>query len=142
MPTNPTEPDPAAALQAATLRAAAGGGTVARSRSLPMAQELQAYESVLPGSAERLLKMAEEQSAHRMKMELQTLTGEQARATLGQYLGLVTGLVGLSLGTFLACSGHDAVGGVFGGTTVVSLVSVFVIGQVRQARSSSGKKPR
>ena len=35
---------------------------------LPPAEQFAAYESILPGSAERILQMAEKQQSHRMQL--------------------------------------------------------------------------
>lgn len=39
---------------------------------IPPPQTMAGYETALPGSADRILKMAEEQSAHRQEMEKET----------------------------------------------------------------------
>jgi uncharacterized membrane protein len=41
---------------------------------LPPAQQFQEYDDALPGAAERILRMAERQQEHRMRMEEQEST--------------------------------------------------------------------
>ncbi|NQS96894.1 MAG: DUF2335 domain-containing protein [candidate division Zixibacteria bacterium] len=53
--------------------------TIARSAPLPPPQEFEGFERVLPGSAERILKMAEAQQSHRHHMEEGSLSIERVR---------------------------------------------------------------
>ncbi len=50
----------------------------------------------------------------------------------GQNYGLMIGLTGLIVSLVLAYLGHDAVGGIIGGSTLVGLVTVFVVGRTKQ----------
>lgn len=116
--------------------------TITRSGPLPPAEELLEYENVIPGGAERLLKMAENQSAHRLEMEKLIITSQQRQSARGQTYGLTIGLAGILTGAVLSYLGHDWVGGTIAGTTVTGLVSVFVIGKAQQNKSLSEKKPK
>ena len=51
---------------------------------------------------------------------------------LGMIAGLVIGTTALYTCFSLAMAGHDAVAGIVGGTTVIGLVSAFVIGVKRR----------
>ncbi|WP_143694856.1 hypothetical protein [Variovorax sp. JS1663] len=55
---------------------------------------------------------------------------------LGIVAGLVIGFCALYASYHLAMANHDAVAGVIGGTTVVGLVSAFVIGVRRRTNNS------
>ncbi len=114
----------------------------ARSGPLPPAEELLEYERIAPGCAERLLKMVENQSAHRIQIESLVIASQQKQSIRGQMCGLVIGLVGILAGATLAYLGHDWVGGIIAGTTVTGLVSVFVIGKQQQNANLSEKSPR
>lgn len=100
---------------------------------LPDAETLIKYNSVIPNGADRIMKMAENQQEHRMIIEKKIIFEQSSQSKLGQWFGLVIGIVGISCGTFLAYSGETTVGGIIAGGTVVSLVSVFVIGKKIQA---------
>lgn len=99
---------------------------------LPDAETLIQYNSVIPDGADRIMKMAEKQQEHRMELEMKVVTGHSRQSVIGQWFGLIIGLVGIGCGTFLAYSGEPTVGGIIAGGTVVSLVSVFVIGKKLQ----------
>lgn len=96
---------------------------------LPDGETLIKYNSVIPDGADRIMKMAEKQQEHRMTIEKKAITSQFRQSNLGQWFGLVIGIVGIGCGTFLAYSGATTVGGIVAGGTVVSLVSVFVIGK-------------
>ena len=64
-----------------------------------------------------------------MKIENSVVSSQSVKSNLGQWFGLIIGLFGIGCGTFLAYCGETTVGGIIAGGTVVSLVSVFVIGK-------------
>ena len=99
---------------------------------LPDAETLIKYNSVIPDGADRIMIMAEKQQAHRMSLESRVIASQSKQSNLGQWFGLIIGLVGIGCGTFLAYTGETTVGGIIAGGTVVSLVSVFVIGKKSQ----------
>ena len=99
---------------------------------LPDAETLIKYNSVIPEGADRIMKMAEKQQEHRMNLESTVILSNSKQSNLGQLFGLIIGLVGIGCGTFLAYSGETTVGGIIAGGTVISLVSVFVIGKRTQ----------
>jgi uncharacterized membrane protein len=96
---------------------------------LPDAETLIKYNSVIPEGADRIMKMAEKQQEHRMALENNVISSQSNQSSVGQWFGLIIGLFGIGCGTFLAYSGETTVGGIIAGGTVVSLVSVFVIGK-------------
>ncbi len=102
---------------------------------LPDAETLVKYNSVIPNGADRIMKMAENQQSHRIKIENKVIQSQSNQSIVGQIFGLILGLVGLACGTFLAYNGIETVGAIIAGGTVVSLVSVFVIGKKTQRKS-------
>jgi uncharacterized membrane protein len=97
-----------------------------RGGPLPDPSELAAYNQTIPNGADRIMKMAEEQSAHRIGIEKTVVNSQQRQAFCGQLFGLIIGLSGLGLATYAAISGQPAFGGIIGSTTLVSLVSSFL----------------
>lgn len=102
---------------------------------LPDAETLIKYDSVIPNGADRIMKMAENQQLHRISIENKVITSQSSQSKLGQIFGLIIGLVGIACGTYLAANGVPTVGGIIAGGTVVSLVSVFVIGKRAQRKN-------
>lgn len=101
---------------------------------MPDSESLIQYDSVIPNGADRIMKMAENQQVHRMSIEKKVIDSQSIQSLLGQVFGLIIGIVGIASGTFLAYSGESTVGGIIAGGTVVSLVSVFVIGRKKQSK--------
>lgn len=102
---------------------------------LPDAETLIQYNTVIPEGADRIMKMAEKQQEHRMQIENKVINSQSSQSKLGQIFGLVIGVVGIASGTYLASIGETTVGGIIAGGTVVSLVSVFVLGKKVQRKN-------
>lgn len=100
----------------------------------PPPELLRGYEDVLPGSADRIISMAEKQQQHRQELEKTTVVGASKRAWWGLWLGFVISLVVLGLGTLTILEGYPWAGGGVMGVDVVALAGVFVYGQLRQSR--------
>lgn len=109
---------------------------------LPHPDILQKYNNVLSGGAERIITMAEKQSAHRIAIEEYTIKEQLTQSKLGQIFGFILGVFGFSLATALAILGHDAIAGIFGTTTIIGLATVFVLGRKSQTKETSIKKPQ
>lgn len=96
---------------------------------IPDPQTLESYNQIIPNGADRIMKMAENQADHRMSIERTVIKRQSFQSMLGQIFGLIIGLAGLACGTFLAYSNFPKTGAVIAGGTVISLVSVFVMGR-------------
>jgi len=113
---------------------------IMRAGPLPPPAELAAYNAIIPDGADRIMKMAEAQSAHRINLEKTVVCGQQAQEKMGQICGLIIGLAGLGLATYAAISGQPWFGAVIGGSTLVSLVSVFLYSKHVENKELSEKK--
>lgn len=92
---------------------------------LPPPEMLAQYDAVLPGSADRIVKMAEDQSSHRRRIE-----------SRGQIFGFVLVLVAIVGGIGLILDGRSAEGLVPLIGALAGLAGIFVYGEYRahQAR--------
>lgn len=106
---------------------------------IPCPGDIAEYNKHIPNGADRIMKMAEDQSRHRMEMEKLVISSQQRQGERGQIFGLFIGVVGLSIGAFVSIKGHDWVGGGIAGTTVISLVYAFVTGKRSQRRDLNKK---
>jgi uncharacterized membrane protein len=102
---------------------------------LPPPAALEQFERVIPGGAERILRMAEQEQAHRIGQENKGLAAEIDDSRRGQWLG---GIV-----AFSAITGA-AINSVFGGPwqASVALVGVPILGAVQafiRGRESSSE---
>jgi len=91
---------------------------------------LEGYERLVPGAAERILVMAESDAKHQQEIEFAALRAMEAEVKRGQFFGFVIGLTALGASMLALAMGSPAVAGVIGGTTVIGLVSVFIVGRV------------
>jgi uncharacterized membrane protein len=57
---------------------------------VPRPEDFAAYERVLPGAADRILKMAENQATHRQAMERRALSGDITKSMMGTVLAYFT----------------------------------------------------
>jgi uncharacterized membrane protein len=68
---------------------------------LPHPHYLEQYNRVLPGLADRITKMAEEQSKHRQIMERRLLWFDGFKSVFGLIFALIIVLTGLGIGAYL-----------------------------------------
>jgi len=90
---------------------------------LPSPDVLRAFDDVVPGDADRIIKMAEEQSLHRKQLERKVIDSDISRSRWGQILGFVIAIVGLVVAAVVAVYGSAIAGGVIGGGTLFLLLA-------------------
>lgn len=114
--------------------------SISFSGPLPPPNLLKQYNDVVPNGAERLMKMAETQQAHRQDLEKTVIKGNVQSESRGQYMGLFISIAVIAAGTYLAAIGKQITGGILVGVDVVALASVFVLGKQRQQKELSKKR--
>jgi uncharacterized membrane protein len=77
---------------------------------LPPPEVLRGYESILPGLADRVVRMAENQSTHRQRLESRVIWFDGIRSSLGLVFGFVIALAGIVGGVYLILSGNSITG--------------------------------
>ena len=93
---------------------------------LPLPGHFEQYNQTLPGAADRILAMAENNSQHRMKMEGKTLIWTSAQVIIGQVLGFLLCALIVAAGAYVAIKGHAWPGVLLGGTGLAGLVTAFL----------------
>ena len=99
---------------------------------LPPPVVLEKYNEIIPGAAERIIAMAEEQAKHRKELEVKVINSDVGNSKLGLWFGLIIGLAGLAASVIVIIYGEQIVGGVLGIGTLGSLVGVFVYGSQKR----------
>ena len=101
---------------------------------LPPPNILREYNDVLPGSAERILKMAEVQSLHRQKIELIVIQSNTKNELIGMIFGFIISIITIVSSCFLLFLDKwvSGIAGVIG--TLVALVAVFIYGKHSQTK--------
>lgn len=106
---------------------------------LPHPEILRKFDEVVPGAAERIIKMAEDQSFHRKELEKKVIDSDIARSKWGQILGFVIAIAGLGVSAIVAVYGNAIVGGIISVGTLASLVGVFMYGSKMRSEERKGK---
>ncbi|HXE09290.1 MAG TPA: DUF2335 domain-containing protein, partial [Acidobacteriaceae bacterium] len=107
-----------------SLRAARAEFMYSWSAPLPHPELLKKYNEAFPGCAERIVAMAEAQSAHRQKIESEVVNGNVYSQKTGLWLGFVLALIVISSGAWLVYNGRIEWGAGFIGVPLIALVSV------------------
>src|SRR3990167_6669765 len=74
---------------------------------LPPPETLKKFDEVVPGAAERIIKMAEGQFVHRTELEKLVIKSDVERSKWGQILGFVIAVVGLFSATIISIYGSQ-----------------------------------
>lgn len=88
---------------------------------------LEGYENVVPGAADRIIRMAETTLSHKTRMEGRALDGTLAQKKRGQWLGLVVVVLAFLLAYLALQSGHEAFAETLVTITLVTLAGIFVL---------------
>lgn len=107
---------------------------------LPPPEILRKFDEIVPGAAERIIKMAEEQFSHRKELEKKVIESDIARSKWGQMLGFLIAIVGLAASALVAIYGNAIAGSVLGVGTLASLVGVFMYGATTRSKERMEKK--
>lgn len=97
---------------------------------LPDPMVLDQYEKILPGSADRIIKLAEKQSEHRIEIEKKVINSNIKKSEKGLLYGLVIGIATLISATLIGIFGKNTasyiLSGIIGAGGLGSLVTVFI----------------
>lgn len=128
----------------------------AYSGPLPVPQHFEQYEKILPGSADRILAMAEKEQQYRI--DKGTRNSETENENIKNYnetqmlfikeeYSIKKFAIKVScffivplfiiVGAVLAFFGHDVLAGIIVGTTLVSIVGIIIIGKYNTSKNSS-----
>lgn len=97
---------------------------------------MEGYEKVLPGAAERILKMAEHQEQHRHKMEKRIIFSETFQPICGMVFAFIIVLITFLGGAFLIYNNRP-VGGLI---SIITAIGVIVISFI-MGRKGNGNQP-
>jgi uncharacterized membrane protein len=95
---------------------------------IPPPDLLDKYNQIIPDGADRILKMAERQSAHRQYIEKWAVIGGTILSYVGVLCAACISSGALYLGYRLIQNGHVIPGAVLGGGGLTGLVAAFIYG--------------
>jgi len=107
---------------------------------LPPAGMLASYETVFPGCAERIVAMAESQSAHRQAMEMKAITGKIQNERLGQIFAFILGATAIVGGIVLIAFNKNVAGLTAILAALVALAGVFMYGRSAETKERQRKR--
>jgi uncharacterized membrane protein len=107
---------------------------------LPPPEILQKYNEVLPGSAERILRMAESQHHHRQQLEKKVVESNTFSQVAGMVLGFVIAMTAIGGGIWLTSMGKSGAGLTSIIAALAALVGVFIYGKMQQGKELAEKR--
>ncbi len=90
---------------------------------------LAEYDDILPGLAERIVAMTENDLAHLHRQQATMLAAEVRERTIGQLGAILVTLGALGASVWIAISGHPLTGGLLGGITLIGIVTILIGGR-------------
>jgi uncharacterized membrane protein len=109
---------------------------------LPPPAVLAEYDRALPGAADRIIGMAERQSAHRQELEATVVRGNVRAETRGQVFAFILGMTAIVGGIGLIAVDRSAEG--LGAIIVAftGLAAVFIYGRYQQNKERERKRQK
>ena len=104
---------------------------------LPPPDQLAEYEEVLPGLAERIVRLTEKEQDHRHDIVSQALRRSARLRERGQAMGMAALLITLGFCVYLASVGQPITAGTVAVALVIGVVGIFVTGKIADARAYS-----
>lgn len=112
---------------------------------LPSPDDLRKFDQLIPGSAERIIALAEGEALHRRELEKKVLDSEITdRSTVrgyfsrGQLMGFMLAVLFLIATVWIILAGYSISGTIIGSTTLVSLVVIFVLARDPRQTKKNG----
>jgi len=93
---------------------------------MPAPEDLEQYDRICPGAADRIIAMAQDNQLHRQGMERDHLQLEYRLQSRGQWLALAALLAMLLLVGFTFWVGQPIAASVLGGATILGVVGMFL----------------
>ncbi|SFV40577.1 DUF2335 domain-containing protein [Ligilactobacillus acidipiscis] len=103
---------------------------------IPHPRYLEQYENLDPGAAKLIIENGVDESKYRRNLESKTLEFSRQDHKRRDWMGFIIGIVAIIISCILIYKDHVVTGTIFGGFTVISLVSLFVGGNVSDEESS------
>ncbi len=96
---------------------------------IPRSSELAGYESIVPGAADRIIRMAEKNQNDHSNITNRSLTANMIYSFLGQLFALVATLASFYTTIRILEAGYPVAATFSGGITVCGLAAVFIKGR-------------
>lgn len=107
------------------------------SESIPSPAILAEYEKVLPGSAERIVRMVENEQNHRQDWEAARISGDASEIMRSQWMDLAIVIGSIFAATAFAMSDMVAAAGIFGAVGILWAAAGILSTQGKQKASKA-----
>lgn len=107
---------------------------------LPPPLMLKQYDDVVPGGAERVVRMAEKAADHEIEFGRTALAAAISNTKQGRRLGFVVVLAVLACSMIALYAGYESFATTLGGSTVISLAAIFALGRLPGWVKAFGRK--
>lgn len=94
---------------------------------LPPPSLLAAYENIIPGCADRIIKMSEANANSRLTINDKIVTSDIKRSNRGQVLGFVLSIIGIGAAVFCAYLKQPLPASLLGVGGLSTIISIFVL---------------
>ena len=101
---------------------------------IPPPQVLQQYNSIVPDAAERIIRMAEKQSEHRMYLERKVVDSGVLKSYLGMIFAAGIAVYGLYIAKEISVNGNPWAAGIIAALDLGGLVSVAIYNGLMQKK--------
>ena len=99
----------------------------AYSGPIPPPDILKGIEDIVPGGADRVIRMAENQAAHRQKMEATIVKRDYNQAGIAQWMAFFLTIILIGAGLYCVHIKDAVTAGIIFGTTIAGLATIFVL---------------
>jgi uncharacterized membrane protein len=93
---------------------------------MPAPDILRAYDEIVPGAAERIIRMAEADSTERARVDRELAQAEIDRTRTGQAIAFLLVIVAMTLASIFFFQHNNAGGGAFLSVPVLVLIGTFL----------------
>lgn len=101
---------------------------------IPHPRHFREYEDILPGSAERILAMAERVQAHNIAMEAKNLAAEHDDRKRGMRFGFAALVLIVACAAFFGYEREIGLAALFLGSAALGVIAVFVQGRLDKSK--------
>lgn len=96
---------------------------------LPSPENLLNYDKIIPGTANRIIEMAEKNQEQRLYIDKIMAESDVKKSLRGQIFGFAVAVIAFTVATVCAFLNQKEIGIAAIGFTLVSIVSIFVLGR-------------
>lgn len=95
-------------------------------------RHLREYEEILPGAADRIIRMAETNLSHAQSVQILALEGDIAEGRAGRRIGFCALMALILAACFATYFDHEVIAGLFLGTGALGVIGQLIQGRNRK----------